>query len=49
LKITHDGLFVACGDWNGNIRIYDLLKETLDEIKCIEAHESEILSIDFTR
>lgn len=47
--MSHDGKFIACGDWHGNIRIHDLESPTLEETKCIEAHESEVLSIDFTR
>ena len=48
-RLTHDGKFIACGDWYGNIRIYDISNESLEEIKCIEAHENEVLSMDFIR
>jgi WD40 repeat protein len=47
LRLSPDGAHIACGDWHGNIRVYNLQSPTLDEIKCIEAHENEVLSIDF--
>lgn len=46
--LSHDGKHIACGDWYGNIRIHDLDDPDLKEIKCIEAHENEVLSIDYT-
>ena len=49
MRLSHDGKFIACGDWHGNIRIHDLNDPALEETKCIEAHESEVLSIDFSR
>jgi len=49
LRLSHDGKFAACGDWHGNIRIHDLQSAGLEETKCIEAHDNEVLSIDFTR
>lgn len=49
MRLTHDGKYIGCGDWHGNIRIHDLAHPQLDEDKCIEAHESEVLSIDFAR
>ena len=48
-RVSHDGHYVACGDWYGNIRIHDLHTENIDEVKCIEAHEKEVMSIDMTR
>ena len=48
-RISHDGKYMACGDWYGNIRMHDLQLEHLDEVKCIEAHEKEVMSIDMTR
>jgi WD40 repeat protein len=47
--MSHDGRHVAAGDWYGNIRIHDIESENLDEIKVIEAHENEVLSLDYTR
>ena len=49
LRLSLDGKQVGCGDWHGNIRIHDLEDPNLEEIKCIEAHENEVLSIDFAR
>lgn len=40
---------MACGDWYGNIRIHDLTRENLDETKVIEAHDSEVTTLDFVR
>ena len=40
---------MACGDWYGNIRIHDLKSDSLEEVKCIEAHENEVLSIDYSK
>jgi WD40 repeat protein len=40
---------LACGDWEGNIRIHDLTNDKLEEKQCIEAHENEILSLDFAQ
>ena len=47
-RISHDGRHVACGDWYGNIRIHSLDQPTLPEIKMIEAHENEVLTMDYT-
>ena len=47
--MSHDGRHVAAGDWYGNIRIHDLEGPNLEEIKVIEAHENEVLSLDYTR
>ena len=42
VKCSPDGAHLASGDWNGNIRIYDLNTDQCDEIKCIEAHDSMV-------
>lgn len=39
---------MAAGDWYGNIRIHSLEDTNLKEIKVIEAHENEVLSLDYT-
>ena len=39
---------MAAGDWYGNIRIHNLEDPNLSEIKVIEAHENEVLSLDYT-
>lgn len=45
MKIKPDGLSMAIGDRNGNIRIFDML--LLKQIALIEAHDSEVLSVDY--
>ena len=47
--MSHDGRHVAAGDWYGNIRVHNLEDPNLSEIKVIEAHENEVLSLDYTR
>ena len=47
-SLSHDGKNIACGDWYGNIRIHNLEDPDMVEVKCIEAHENEVLSIDYT-
>lgn len=49
MRFSPDGSYIACGDWHGNIRIHDLNTPQIDEVKCIEAHENEILSLDFAK
>ncbi|XP_054650919.1 WD repeat-containing protein 62 [Dunckerocampus dactyliophorus] len=46
LAISPDGRHLATGDRCGNLRIFDL--EFLDELAKIEAHDSEVLSLDFS-
>jgi WD40 repeat protein len=46
MKIHPDGLSLAIGDRNGNIRIFDM--EIFQQIALIEAHDSEVLSVDYT-
>lgn len=45
MKINPDGLSIAIGDRNGNIRIFDL--QLLKQTTLIEAHDSEVLSVDY--
>ena len=45
MKINPDGLSLAVGDRNGNIRIYDI--QTFKQIALVEAHDSEVLSVDY--
>jgi WD40 repeat protein len=47
LKISPFGCHLATGDRNGNIRIYDL--KQLESIILIEAHESEILYLQYSQ
>lgn len=46
MKTNPDGLSLAIGDRNGNIRIFNL--EMLQQITIIEAHDSEVLSVDYS-
>jgi len=47
LRLSPDGRHLACGDWHGNVRIHNLEHPNLEEVKCIEAHENEVLSLDY--
>ncbi|XP_061916798.1 WD repeat-containing protein 62 isoform X1 [Entelurus aequoreus] len=46
LGISPDGRHLATGDRCGNLRVFDL--EFLDELVKIEAHDSEVLSLEFS-
>ncbi|XP_036392882.1 WD repeat-containing protein 62 [Megalops cyprinoides] len=46
LGISPDGQHLAAGDRNGNLRIFSL--QFLDEILKIEAHDSEVLCLEFS-
>ncbi|CAG8573165.1 899_t:CDS:10, partial [Paraglomus occultum] len=46
LKISPDGKLLASGDKGGNLSVYDL--DTFEKITYQEAHEAEILTIEFT-
>ncbi|RIB24622.1 WD40-repeat-containing domain protein, partial [Gigaspora rosea] len=46
LKISPDGKLMASGDRGGNLRVHDL--DTFKEITYQEAHDAEILTIEFT-
>lgn len=45
MKMNPDGLSMAIGDRNGNIRIFDM--HLLKQVALIEAHDSEVLSVDY--
>jgi WD40 repeat protein len=47
MKIHPDGLSLAVGDRNGNIRIFNM--EIFQQIAHVEAHDSEVLSVDYSR
>ncbi|XP_075042861.1 WD repeat-containing protein 62-like isoform X2 [Mixophyes fleayi] len=47
VKIRHDGRQLASGDRTGNIRIYDL--ENFEELLTIEAHDGEVLCLEYSR
>ncbi|XP_072030662.1 uncharacterized protein [Amphiura filiformis] len=46
LCVSPDGQYLASGDRSGNIRVHDL--QFMDELHCIEAHDSEVLCLEFT-
>ncbi|RKP14324.1 WD40-repeat-containing domain protein [Piptocephalis cylindrospora] len=46
LRISQDAKYLASGDRCGNLRVHDLI--TFKELVCHEAHDAEILSIDFS-
>ncbi|KAL1920123.1 uncharacterized protein VTP21DRAFT_1269 [Calcarisporiella thermophila] len=47
LRISSDGKLMATGDRAGNLRVHNL--ETFELITYQEAHDAEIMTIDFTR
>ncbi|KAG0309187.1 hypothetical protein BGZ98_004712 [Dissophora globulifera] len=46
VKISSDGRFLASGDKGGNLRVHSL--STFQQLTYQEAHDTEILTIDFT-
>ena len=46
IKVSPDGMHLASGDRQGNIRIYDLPSLECQNYK--EAHDGEILSLDYS-
>ncbi|PIK60901.1 putative mitogen-activated protein kinase-binding protein 1 [Apostichopus japonicus] len=44
-----DGQMLASGDRSGNIRINDLLQANMYELHKIEAHDSEVLCLEFSQ
>ena len=47
IKISSDGRHIASGDRAGNIRIHEL--ENLEELCKIEAHDAEVLCLEYSR
>ncbi|XP_050529445.1 mitogen-activated protein kinase-binding protein 1 [Daktulosphaira vitifoliae] len=47
IRISPDGLHLASGDRSGNIRVHDL--KTLKEVCLIEAHDAEVLYLDYSK
>jgi WD40 repeat protein len=45
MKMSPDGLSLVIGGLNGNIHVFDM--QTFKQTACIEAHASEVLSVDF--
>jgi WD40 repeat protein len=49
VRVSPDGKQLACGDWVGNIRIYDLTNPTeIDQINFIEAHNMEVICLAYS-
>ncbi|KAK9761218.1 hypothetical protein K7432_014039, partial [Basidiobolus ranarum] len=46
IRISPDGRYLASGDKEGNLRIYDLL--SMEQVVYQEAHNGDILTIDFS-
>ncbi|XP_065343968.1 mitogen-activated protein kinase-binding protein 1 isoform X2 [Cloeon dipterum] len=46
VRVSPDGQHLASGDREGNIRIYDMM--TFEEICRIEAHDAEVLSLEYS-
>ena len=40
---------MASGDWVGNIRIHSLTQQDIEEVKVIEAHDKEIISLAYSQ
>ncbi|XP_044579067.1 mitogen-activated protein kinase-binding protein 1 isoform X11 [Cotesia glomerata] len=47
IRISPDGAHIASGDRSGNIRIHDVA--TLDELCLIEAHDAEVLCLEYSK
>lgn len=47
IRVSPDGRNLASGDRSGNIRIHDI--NTLDEQCLIEAHDAEVLSLEYSK
>ncbi|XP_050438711.1 mitogen-activated protein kinase-binding protein 1 [Adelges cooleyi] len=47
IRISPDGVHLASGDRSGNIRVHDL--KTLREVCLIEAHDAEVLYLDYSK
>ena len=47
MKVSPDGVSLAVGDRHGNIRIFNM--ELFKQIALVEAHDSEVLSVDYSR
>jgi len=48
VKLSPDGRSLVCGDWVGNIRIYDLTNAAnIRQQKFIEAHDMEVICLSF--
>jgi mitogen-activated protein kinase binding protein 1 len=49
VKVSPNGKTLACGDWLGNIRVYDLTNpDSVEQQRLIEAHNMEIICLAFS-
>lgn len=49
IKVSPDGNVLACGDWLGNIRIFDLSNpDVIQQLRLIEAHNLEVICLAFS-
>ena len=46
IRCSPDFKHIANGEWTGNIRIHDL--QTFEEIQCIQAHDGEVVCLDYS-
>ncbi len=46
--MSPDGKSLACGDWLGNIRIYDLQGTEIQQTQMIEAHDNEVICLAYS-
>ena len=47
ISISSDGQLLASGDRSGNVRVHDM--QFMDEVHKIEAHDSEVLCLEFSK
>ena len=48
IKVSPDGTELASGDEVGNIRIHSLETPELPELKYLESHDSEVISLAYS-
>ena len=48
IRISPDGHHLASGDEVGNIRIHDLCSTELSQIKFLESHDCEVISLAYS-
>lgn len=48
VKVSPDGKQLACGDWLGNIRIYNIEGTEVEQKLIIEAHDNEVICLAFS-
>uniref|UniRef100_A0A0R3RVR6 WD_REPEATS_REGION domain-containing protein n=1 Tax=Elaeophora elaphi TaxID=1147741 RepID=A0A0R3RVR6_9BILA len=48
LKVSPDGKHLAAGSRDGNLSVYDLTIPTMDMIAFFEAHESDIMCVEYS-